>query len=103
MYHTAAGPPASRPKKKADLGQGEVINGRFASARLYKPDGANKIQSAEARGKALHQVPSTMQRLQRQDNFFKSALHSGRFLKICLLAYNRVVALKKKKKRQQFL
>jgi hypothetical protein len=34
---------------------------------MYKPDGTNEIQSAEARGKALHQVPSTMQRLQQND------------------------------------
>ena len=39
----------------------------LVSAILYKPDGTNEIQSAEARGEALHQVPSTMQRLQ-QDN-----------------------------------
>jgi hypothetical protein len=67
MYHTAAGPPASRPRKNADLGENDVINGRsvFVSTRMYKPDGTNEIQSAEARGEALHQVPSTVQRLKR--------------------------------------
>lgn len=74
MYHTAAGPPASRPRKNADLEQGEVINGRFVSTRMrkYKPDGTNEIQSAEARGEALHQVPCTVQRLQ-QDNLISTA------------------------------
>jgi hypothetical protein len=42
-----------------------MINRRFVSTRIYKPDGTNEIQSAEACGEALHQVPSTMQRLQQ--------------------------------------
>lgn len=59
----------------------------FVSAIIYKPDGTNEIQSAEARGEALHQVPSTMQRLQ-QDNLISIRIVEIRilmkFLRTCL-------------------
>ena len=71
-----------------------MINGRFGSMRVDEPDGANKIQGAEARGEALHQVPSTMQGLQQTTGQILISTAQWGFLEICLLAYNRAVALK---------
>jgi hypothetical protein len=71
----------------------------YQSTRIYKPDGTDKVQSAEARGEALHQVPSAMQRLQ-QTKTIHSALHNGDPKKkkkktFCVPACNRVVAEEK--------
>ena len=73
---------------------------------IYTPDGPNEIQSAEARGEALHQVPSTMQSLQ-QDNYNQRCVVEDIIInKISTYLLVTELLLKKsrrKKKRQQFL
>ena len=66
FYQTAAGPPASKPRKKPALFAvlfSDPDSHRVLS-RLCVPNTADKVHCDETRGEAFDEVPATMELLQ---------------------------------------
>lgn len=75
IHQTAAGPPASNPRKKPAL---FAISSSFSSCQvlswLHIPNTADEIHRDEARGKTFDKVPATMELLQQVSVAFGCAL-----------------------------
>ena len=67
FYQTAAGPPASKPRKKPALftvSFSDPDSHRVLS-RLHVPNTADEVHCDETRGETFDEVPATMELLQK--------------------------------------
>ena len=67
FYQTAAGPPASKPRKKPALFTVSFSDpdSHRAPSRLRVPNTADKVHCDETRGETFDKVPATMELLQK--------------------------------------
>jgi hypothetical protein len=67
IYQTAAGPPASKPRKKPALFAVLFSNFRLLPVHLGNalPNTADKVHRDETRGETFDKVPATMELLQK--------------------------------------
>ena len=87
-HHMAAGPPASKPRKKPDLINAcQEVRSLSHHTGSYLPNAANEVHGNEASRKALDEVPASVKRLvDRKVNYGTAYRHLRSYLFVPELA-----------------